>query len=105
MERVALRYMFVLSIAINHKNVIMSTLTKSFTTNGGEVYTATFFEPLNGYYVTRNNSGHQFIPYKKAFTFDGVEYFVSDLHNALRIGRLMVDAYESMLDSCESSHP
>lgn len=83
----------------------MSTLTKSFTTNGGEVYTATFFEPLNGYYVTRNNAGHQFIPYKKAFTFDGVEYFVSDLHNALRIGRIMVDAYESMLDSCESSHP
>ena len=71
----------------------------------GEIYAATYMEPLNGWSVCRNNADHVYIPYKKIFKFSGGEYFVSDTHNAVRIGKMMIDRNIEAEAEFEKNHP
>lgn len=80
-------------------------LIEKITTQGGEVYTATFHEQNNGWYVDRNGTDHVFIPRKKVFKFSGMEYFVSDTHNAVRYGKIIIDANEAAFVAFERNHP
>ena len=80
-------------------------LIEKITTEGGEVYTATYHEPMNGWYIDRNGTDHVFIPRKKVFQYLGVEYFVSDTHNAARYGKMMIDEDEAAFVAFEKNHP
>ena len=80
-------------------------LIEKITTEGGEVYTATFNQDLNGWYVDKNGADSVFIPRLKVFKLEGVEYFVSDTYNAARYGKMKIDENEAAFVAFEKNHP
>ena len=81
----------------------MNKLSK--TTEGGEVYTATLFNDLKGWYVDRNGTYTVFVPFSRIIEVDGISRMATVIDEALSIGQRLIDLSEEYFTHFEKSHP